>query len=110
MIVNIQMDTNEDLSNYEKNFLAALAGAEFEPDDWPEASVEKKASGISEDEVSAAVEKKAAAAEAEKKAAAEAKAEKAAAEKKAAAAPAEQTLVVAPEDGIDFRTRVEAMP
>ncbi|TFI04514.1 hypothetical protein E4A47_02480 [Micrococcus flavus] len=44
---------------------------------------------------------------AEKKAAAEAKAEKAAAEKKAAA-PAEQTLVVAPEDGIDFRTRVEA--
>ena len=60
-----------------------------------------------------AAEEAAAAEAAEKAAAAEAEAaEEVAAEAKVneetAAAPAEQTLVVAPEDGIDFRTRVEA--
>lgn len=68
-------------------------------------------------ELEKAAEKKAAAAEkaaAEKKAAAKAEAaadkaaQKKAAAKAAAATPGEQTLVVAPEDGIDFRTRVEA--
>lgn len=61
-----------------------------------EAAVEAKAAEKAE----AAAEKKAAA---EKRAAAEAAEEKA-----VAATPGEQTLVVAPEDGIDFRTRVEA--
>lgn len=50
-----------------------------------------------------------AAAEAKAEAAAEKRAAAEAAEEKAVAAtPGEQTLVVAPEDGIDFRTRVEA--
>ena len=61
-------------------------------------------------EEAAAAEAEAAeeAAAAEAAAEAEAAEEAAAAEAEATVAPAEQTLVVAPEDGIDFRTRVEA--
>lgn len=104
------------LTEAERRALELEKAAEKKAAAAEKAAAEKKAAAKAE----AAAEAKAEAA-AEKKAAAEAKAaakaeaaaadkaaQKKAAAKAAAATPGEQTLVVAPEDGIDFRTRVEA--
>ena len=111
MIINIQVDTREDLSDYEKNVLAALAGAEFEPDDCPAVSVETS-SEIFEDEVAAAVEEAAeeAAAVEKRKAAEEAEKKAAAAEKRKAAAEKRKAEEAAKKAAEEEKAAAEASP